>query len=128
GAFIHGFPVADRAYAGGSLDWLTPFSVFCGLALIVASALLGCTWLIMKTAGDLQKRRHDLGPPLVWAVLLVTGTARLWTPLTPPAIAERWFSMPHLILFMPVPILVLLCAFGLLRAIGRDDHYTPFLF
>ncbi|WP_312484016.1 cytochrome d ubiquinol oxidase subunit II [Stutzerimonas nitrititolerans] len=128
GAFIHGFPVADRAYAGGSLDWLTPFSVFCGLALIVAYALLGCTWLIMKTAGDLQQRMHDLGPSLVWAVLLVTGIVSLWTPLTHPAIAERWFSMPNLILFMPVPILVLLCAFGLLRAIARYAHYTPFLF
>ena len=128
GAFIHGFPVEDRAYAGGALDWLTPFSVFCGLALIAAYALLGCTWLIMKTAGDLQKRMHDLGPRLVWAVLLVTGIVSLWTPLTHPAIADRWFSMPNLILFMPVPVLVLVCTFGLLRAIARNAHYAPFLF
>ncbi|MCQ4313440.1 cytochrome d ubiquinol oxidase subunit II [Pseudomonas stutzeri] len=128
GAFIDGFPVADRAYAGGPLDWLTPFSVFCGLALIAAYALLGCTWLIMKTAGDLQKRMHDIGIPLVWAVLAVTGIVSIWTPLTHPDIAERWFSMPNLILFMPVPILVLLCTFGLLRSIARYAHYSPFLF
>ncbi len=127
GAFIHGFPVVDRAYAGAPLDWLTPFSVFCGLALIVAYALLGCTWLIMKTTGDLQRRMHDIGIPLVWAVLVLIGIVSLWTPLTHPAIAERWFSMPNLLLFSPVPILVLLCTFGLFRAIRRYAHYTPFL-
>jgi cytochrome d ubiquinol oxidase subunit II len=51
GAFIDGIPVVDRQFAGGSLDWLTPFTLFCGVALVVAYALLGCTWLIMKTEG-----------------------------------------------------------------------------
>ena len=127
GAFISGLPVEDRAYAGGALAWLTPFSLFCGLALIVAYALLGCTWLMMRTAGDLQRRMHDIGIPLVWAVLVVTGIVSLWTPLTHPDIAERWFSMPNLLYFMPVPVLVLLCAFGLLRSIQRYANYTPFL-
>lgn len=49
GAFISGLPVEGRAFAGGAWDWLTPFSLFCGLALIVAYALLGCTWLMMRT-------------------------------------------------------------------------------
>ena len=115
------------AYAGGAFDWLTPFSLFCGLALIVAYALLGCTWLMMRTAGELQRRMHDIGIPLVWAVLAVTGIVSLWTPLTHPDIAERWFSMPNLLYFMPVPVLVLLCAFGLLRSIQRYANYTPFL-
>lgn len=127
GAFIHGFPVADRAYAGGALDWLTPFSVFCGVALVGAYALLGCTWLIMKTGGELQRRMHDIGIPLVWVVLALIGIVSLWTPLTHPAIAERWFSMPNVLLFSPVPILVLLCTWGLLRSIKRYAHYTPFL-
>jgi len=56
GAFISGLPVEGRAFAGGAWDWLTPFSLFCGLALIVAYALLGCTWLMMRTGGELQKR------------------------------------------------------------------------
>jgi cytochrome d ubiquinol oxidase subunit II len=89
---------------------------------------LGCTWLIMKTGGELQRRMHDIGVPLVWAVLAVTGIVSIWTPLTHPDIAERWFSMPNLFLFMPVPILVLLCTFGLLRSIARYAHYSPFLF
>ncbi|NQD94769.1 cytochrome d ubiquinol oxidase subunit II [Pseudomonas sp. CrR25] len=127
GAYIDGFEVVDRVYVGGALDWLTPFSLFCGLALIAAYALLGCTWLIMKTEGRLQLQMHDLARPLVFTLLAVTGIVSLWTPLAHAEIAERWFSLPNLLWFMPVPILVLVCTWALLRAVARNAHYSPFL-
>ena len=127
GAFIDGFPVVDRQYAGGGLDWLSPFTVFCGIALIVAYALLGCTWLIMKTEGHLQARMHKLGRPLALAVLALMGVVSLWTPLAHTDIAARWFSLPNLFWFLPVPILVLVTMYGLIKAIARKAHYTPFL-
>ncbi|VXC55559.1 Cytochrome d ubiquinol oxidase subunit II [Pseudomonas sp. 9AZ] len=127
GAYIDGFEVVDRAYAGGALDWLTPFSLFCGLALIAAYALLGCTWLIMKTEGRLQQQMHDLARPLVFVLLGVTGIVSLWTPLAHADIAERWFSLPNIFWFMPVPLLVLLCTWALLRAVARNANYAPFL-
>jgi cytochrome d ubiquinol oxidase subunit II len=127
GAFIDGIPVVNREYAGGGLDWLSPFTVFCGIALIVAYALLGCTWLIMKTEGHLQERMHKLGRPLALAVLVLMGIVSLWTPLAHTDIAARWFTLPNLFWFLPVPILVLVTMYGLLKAIARKAHYTPFL-
>ena len=127
GAFIDGIPVVNRQYAGGGLDWLSPFTVFCGIALIVAYALLGCTWLIMKTEGHLQARMHKLGRPLALAVLVLMGVVSLWTPLAHSDIAARWFTLPNLFWFLPVPILVLVTMYGLLKAIARNAHYTPFL-
>lgn len=127
GAFIEGFKVVDRHYVGGSLDWLTPFSMFCGLGLIVAYALLGCTWLIMKTEGPLQEQMHKLGRPLALVLLAVMGVVSLWTPIAYPQIADRWFSMPNLVWFMPVPILVLLTFYNLFKAVARSANYTPFL-
>ena len=127
GAFIEGFKVVDRSYAGGSLDWLSPFSLFCGVGLVVAYTLLGCTWLIMKTEGKLQKQMHDLARPLALVLLAVTGIVSLWTPLAHPDIASRWFSLPNLFWFLPVPILVLVTLYGLLKAVARNAHYTPFL-
>ena len=127
GAFIDGIPVVNRQYAGGGLDWLTPFSVFCGLALIVAYALLGCTWLIMKTEGPLQASMHKLGKPLALALLVIMGVVSLWTPLTHTDIAARWFTLPNLFWFLPVPILVLVTFYGLIKAIARNAHYTPFV-
>ena len=60
GALVQGIPVSDRAYAGGWWDWLTPFSLLTGVALVVGYALLGATWLIMKTTGELQEQRAPL--------------------------------------------------------------------
>ena len=56
---MQGIPVEGRAYAGGWWDWLTPFSVFTGIALVVGYALLGAAWLILKTEGALQE--HPIG-------------------------------------------------------------------
>ena len=127
GAYIDGFKVVDRVFVGGSLDWFTPFSLFCGLALIAAYALLGCTWLIMKTQGRLQRQMHDIARPLVFVLLGVTGIVSIWTPLAHSAIAERWFSLPNIFWFMPVPLLVLAATVALLRAIARNANYSPFL-
>lgn len=127
GAFIDGFEVVDRQFAGGSLDWFTPFTVFCGLALIVAYALLGCTWLIMKTEGKLQEQMHNLARPLAFGVLAVIGIVSIWTPLAHADIAARWFTLPNLFWFLPVPILVLVTMYGLFRAVAHNANYTPFI-
>lgn len=127
GAFISGFPVVNRTYAGGALDWLTPFSLFCGLGLVIAYALLGSTWLIMKTEGHLQARMYKLAKPLLLALLFVLAIVSLWTPLAHPNIAERWFSQPNIFWFMPVPILVVLVSWAMLKAMEQKAHYSPFL-
>ncbi|WP_342244903.1 cytochrome d ubiquinol oxidase subunit II [Pseudomonas sp. OTU5201] len=127
GAYIEGIPVVDRTFAGGSLDWLAPFPMFCGLGLIAAYALLGCTWLIMKTEGRLQQQMHDLARPLVLVLLGITGIVSIWTPLAHEDIAARWFSLPNLFWFMPVPILVLVCTWALLRAVANNAHHAPFV-
>src|SRR5262249_51500592 len=56
GAFINGFQVSGGAYSGGPFDWLSAFSLFTGVGLLSAYALLGSTWLVMKTEGELQSR------------------------------------------------------------------------
>ena len=72
GEFINGFKVSDGAFAGGPLDWLSPFSLFTGLGLLVAYALLGTTWLIMKTEGELQRRMKVLAKPVRrWCLLAI---------------------------------------------------------
>lgn len=126
GAFINGFTVSDRAYAGGVLDWLTPFSVFTGLGLIAAYALLGSTWLVMKTDGDLQCRMAVLARPVTVALLVAMAVVSLWTPLEHADVAARWFSMPNLLLFAPVPVLVVVAALLLLRALAGGAHAAPF--
>jgi cytochrome d ubiquinol oxidase subunit II len=128
GAFINGFEVTDGAYSGGGLDWLSPFSLFTGLALVAAYALLGSTWLVMKTEGALQRRMKQIARPVTIAVLATIAIVSLWTPLSHPAVAARWFSMPNIIFFAPVPICVLLATSAILRTLRQDTHAAPFVF
>lgn len=126
GAYISGLPVKDGVYQGGPLDWFSPFPLFTGVGLIFAYALLGSTWLIMKTDGELQLRMSRLTRPLSWILLATIGVISVWTPLRDPAIAERWFSFPHIVWFAPVPILVLLTMALMRLALARNHHITPF--
>lgn len=127
GAFIDGFPVANGAYAGGGLGWLTPFSVFTGLALPVAYALLGSTWLVMKTEGPLQRRMKEIARRVTIAVLLAIVIVSVWTPLSHPTVAVRWLTLPNTVFFSPVPVLVALSTWALLQTLRRDSHAAPFL-
>jgi len=127
GAFINGFEVSNRTYAGGPFDWLTPFSIFTGLALLFAYALLGATWLIIKTEGPLQERMRQLARPIAITLFVAIVIVSIWTPITHHAIAERWFSFPNIILFSPVPVLVVLATLALLREVQRDSHGLPFI-
>jgi cytochrome d ubiquinol oxidase subunit II len=120
--------VTDGGYSGGGLDWLTPFSLFTGFGLVVAYALLGSTWLVMKTEGALQHRMKDLARPVTMIVLATIAIVSFWTPLSHPAVAVRWLSLPNVLLFAPVPILVLLATWAILRTLRRDSHAAPFLF
>ncbi len=127
GAYINGIPVSGRAYAGGALDWLTPFSAFTAVGLGVAYALLGATWLILKTGGALQARVIRLARGLAWALLAVIAAVSIWTPATHAAIAARWFSLPNFYWFSPVPILVVLAFWQLMRSLARRPQYGPFV-
>jgi len=127
GRFIEGIPIEGRDYAGGPLDWLTPFSIFVGISLVVGYALLGAGWLVMKTEGALQEKVWDLVKPLLALVLLAVVTISLWTPLADPGIAARWFSWPEMLYLLPVPVLVALLAFGLVRAVAQRRDHQPFI-
>jgi len=128
GGFIEGVAVRNGRYAGGALDWLSAFSVFTGLGLIAAYALLGSTWLVMKTDGSLQLRMRALARKLAWLLLLFIGAISVFTPLAHERIAERWFTWPNLLWFSPVPLLVLVSMRQLLSSLRDDDsHVAPFL-
>ncbi|WP_269933134.1 cytochrome d ubiquinol oxidase subunit II [Aminobacter sp. HY435] len=128
GAFLNGFPMENGSYTGGALHWLSPFSLSTGFGLIVAYALLGSTWLIIKTEGALYDRMVALARPITLALLAVIAVVSLWTPFAHPDIAARWFSFPNIVFFSPVPLLVLLSGWLILRSLqGGAPHAGPFV-
>ena len=106
GALVQGIKVDGRAYGGGWYDWLTPFSVMTGVALITGYALLGATWLVMKTAGDLQRQARRFALVSGAGTVALIGIVSLWTPFLNPVFMDRWFAFPATLYVLPVPLAV----------------------
>jgi len=127
GALVQGIPVAGRAYAGGWWDWLTPFSLFTGAALVMGYALLGATWLVMKTEGRVQDHAFRMARISGPATFAMIGAVSLWTPFLSPIYADRWFAWPQILLGIPVPLLVLLAGYVLWAGLRDRREVAPFL-
>ncbi len=127
GALVQGIEIADRAYAGGWWDWLTPFSLLTGAGVVVGYALLGATWLNLKTSGPLQERSRSIAMVTGGGTICLIGLVSLWTPFLEPIFFQRWFAWPTAIFSILVPVLVTACAFALWQGLVRDKHLQPFL-
>ncbi|GIZ50459.1 cytochrome d ubiquinol oxidase subunit II [Noviherbaspirillum aridicola] len=127
GNFIIGFPVEGRAYAGTSWDWIAPFPLLTGVGLVVGYALLGATWLYMKTEGELQAWSRRASRVALFGILAFIAMVSIWTPLVDERIANRWFSLPNLYYFLPVPVLTAVVAWLLWHALRRGREVLPFL-
>lgn len=127
GAFIQGIAVEDRAYAGGWFDWLTPFSVLAGVALVAGYALLGAGWLIWRTDGALQVKARRVAWPLTFAVFAGLAAVSLWTPFLSPEIAQRWFTTPGVAVLWPVPAVTAGLGLALMWSLRTVREAAPFL-
>ncbi|MBO0905934.1 cytochrome d ubiquinol oxidase subunit II [Jiella sonneratiae] len=128
GALVQGISVEGRSYAGGWFDWLTPFSLMTGLAVVVGYALLGATWLVMKTEGEVHDIARRYATFLAVGTLAAIAAVSLWMPFRQPQFYSRWFSGTAQFLSVAwVPLLLLVLAFSLFQSLAAGRHYRPFL-
>lgn len=128
GAIVEGMPLQEGKYIGGAFGWFSPFSMLTGVAVLFGYALLGSTWLILKTDGALQKMARTIARPLTLNVFAFIGLVSAWLPFLDSRVMARWFEDGRFLWLSPVPLLVLLATWALWRAIPRDDQdMRPFL-
>ncbi|AZL15033.1 cytochrome d ubiquinol oxidase subunit II [Rickettsiales endosymbiont of Stachyamoeba lipophora] len=127
GTFVQGFKMIGKEFIGGSFDWATPFSFFCGIALVIGYALLGATWLIYKTEGDLQRKMYNFAFKLAIAIIICIGIVSLWTPLISQGIFERWFGKNFKILIW-LPLITAIISLALLYSIIKRKELKPFVY
>jgi cytochrome d ubiquinol oxidase subunit II len=127
GGLIQGIKVKNGAFAGSAFDLATPFAVLCGLGLVAGYALLGATWLVMKTEGSLAVRARVQAKVLLLLVLASMAIVSLWTPLAFERIALRWFSLPNILFLWWVPAATALVAFAEWRWLKTGRESLPFL-
>ena len=112
-------------FQGGFGYWL--FAIVTGAAVCGGYVLLGATWLVWKTEGDLQKKAIAWAKwGLIWVALGV-ALVSLGTPLASATVREKWFSFPLFVFLSPLPLATLVCGLLLLRNLGRSD-LKPFLY
>ncbi len=127
GKFVLGFEVSGRQYAGSTWDWVHPFVLAVGVGLVFGYVLLGATWLVMKTEGELQAWARAKARLASFGVLGFIVLVSVWTPFLHEHIAARWFSWPNMLWFSPVPLITALLFLWLWRALARDGDVAPFL-
>lgn len=127
GTLVQGIHVSGRAYAGNALDWLSPFSLLTGVALLIGYALLGSSWLILKTEGDVQALAYRTARMTAFGLIAMIIAVSLWTPMLNPHFMAKWFVWPAMLFVAPVPLLVLISAFILFHGLRFKHSLSPFL-
>jgi len=128
GAYISGVKTVDGVFSGGAFDWLNPFSVMVGIALISGYALLGSTYLIIKTTGKVQDRAFQQA---FRAALIVAGfmiLVSIWTPFHDPQISVRWLSPPRIYFVWMFPLLGVVSFILLMKSLKQRRDNQPFFF
>jgi len=97
------------------------FALFTAFALASGYALLGATWLIMKTAGELQRQAVHWARRSVWLTAGGVGAISVVTPMVSAQIYDKWFTLPNFLLLLPIPVMTLV----LFVAIERSRAHLP---
>lgn len=127
GNFVQGVTVVERSFAGGPLDWANGFAVVTGLAMIFGYALLGATWLIMKTDGETQAWARKVANYVLVFVFIGMAVVSISMPFIDERIKELWFSTPNFFYLLPVPLLTAVTFFTLWRDLRSGREVRPFL-
>jgi len=133
GAIVQGVTLTDGRFTGGMFDWLTPFSFVVGCAMVWGYALLGAGWLVIKTEGRLEGWSRRAGLVAAAITLLMIVVVSLWVPALDAAAADRWglrypdIDWSRLAPLTPVPVLVAVAFWQLVRSLRGGATYAPYL-
>ncbi|MEO0444010.1 MAG: cytochrome d ubiquinol oxidase subunit II, partial [Pseudomonadota bacterium] len=128
GNFIQGIEVDGRNFAGGALDWANGFAIVTGLSLLFGYALLGATWLIMKTEDETQAWARNVAHYVLVFVALAMGVVSIAMLFVDARIASLWFSTPNIYFLLPIPLLTAVVFITLWRDLyNKDREVRPFL-
>ncbi|HWL30728.1 MAG TPA: cytochrome d ubiquinol oxidase subunit II [Xanthobacteraceae bacterium] len=126
GAILQGVVVSGRGYGGGWWDWLTPFSLLTGASLVVGYCLLGATWLVMKTQGELRDHAYHLSWRLLIGTLIAIAAVSVATPFLEGDYWRRWFEWPNVLFTAQVPLAVIVVSALLVQSLAAKRDYRPF--
>lgn len=75
------------------------------MGLTLTYALLGSTWLLMKTDGMLESKMRHYSRPLTYALIVMIAMVVVWTAWLNPQVADLWLSGHHWVFTASVEVL-----------------------
>lgn len=126
GAIVRGFQVEGRSFAGGSFDWLNAYSVVTGIALVFGYAMLGATWLVMKTDGVTQEWARKSASYALAGVGLFLVIVSISMPIMNEDVRNLWFSLPTFFYLLPMPVITIVLFVFIWRDLHGTSEYRPF--
>jgi len=127
GAIVQGIKVEGRSYAGGAFDWLNAYSVMTGVAVVFGYALLGATWLVMKTENETQDWARKSASYVIGYVVIFLAIVSISMPIMNAQIRTLWFSLPNFFFLLPIPAASLVLLITIWRDLHAGREYRPFL-
>ena len=123
GAFVQGFTLTGPSHP---LQWLTPFSLFTGCALVCGYTLLGASRLILKTQNGIQAKMYRLARNSAILVSCCLIIASVWTYWVHPAVIQLWFPQDKLGLIALLPLTAIVMLIGLFIALAKQHERLPY--
>jgi cytochrome d ubiquinol oxidase subunit II len=80
------------------------FALFFGFLVMIGYILMGSTWLILKTDGDLQRKAIRWTRISIWVMVFGAILSSLSAVYTDTRLYERMFAFPELMLLIVMPL------------------------
>ncbi|NEQ34109.1 MAG: cytochrome d ubiquinol oxidase subunit II [Leptolyngbya sp. SIO4C5] len=128
GGVLAGIPVdATGHFVGSTWEWLNLPSVLVTLTLIQGYVLIGSTYLVWKTEGELQQTHYRTAKIAAVTTLVGAILITIATPIFYNYARDRLFQAPQVYLFAAIPLLGVLLITLLLRSLNRQEERWPFV-
>lgn len=128
GAVLKGIAVDKTGhFIGTSWDWLSWQSVLVALTLIQAYVLIGSTYLVWKTSGELQATHYKTAKLAALTTLIGAIFITVSTPIFYQSTRTRLFEKPLVYIFAVIPLLGVWLIRQLLQSLNRKEERAPFL-
>lgn len=128
GSVFEGIKVdAAGHFVGGIWDWLTWRSIIVALTLIQGYVLIGSTYLILKTSGELQDTHYKTATIATWTTLAGAIFITVTTPILSQQARTLLFTAPLVYIFGLIPLSGLLLVWLLLQSLKRREENTPLI-
>jgi cytochrome d ubiquinol oxidase subunit II len=125
GNMMRGVPLAaDHEFAGTFLGLLNPYSLLCGVLVVLLFAMHGAIYAVMKTDGELHEKVRGWIPGLIGTFLAAYILFNLYTLVEVPHVQAIVKERPWIMFVIAAQVLIML---NIPREFHRGRDFSAFL-